>query len=196
MIQSMYFPSSLRVADVSAVQDTAWYNAKQEGELVYLGGVLANCIGDLPETLIVRPGTHTVKLENVYTDTLKTITLPEGLETLILQGTYTKLTSLTVPESVTYIDAGTFYELRSLKLPQEATLAQGSFPRCRRLESVTIPKGNPYLDAFFACDGLKSITLPDDVLVLSGGIGGKSLISVDLNQVRVLEKVHLLIAVR
>ena len=104
MIQSMYFPSSLRVADVSAVQDTAWYNAKQEGELVYLGGVLANCIGDLPETLNVRPGTHTVKLENVYTDTLKTITLPDGLETLILQGTYTKLTSLTVPESVTYID--------------------------------------------------------------------------------------------
>ena len=33
------------MADVSAVQDTAWYNAKQEGELVYLGGVLANCIG-------------------------------------------------------------------------------------------------------------------------------------------------------
>lgn len=187
MIQSMYFPSSLRVADVSAVQDTAWYNAKQEGELVYLGGVLVGFIGyDLPETLIVRPGTHTVKLENVYTDTLKTITLPDGLETLILQGTYTKLTSLTVPESVTYIDAGTFYELRSLKLPQEATLAQGSFPRCRRLESVTIPKGNPYLDAFFACDGLKSITLPDDVLVLSGGIGGKRLTSVDLNQVRVL----------
>ena len=124
-IQSMHFPSSLRVADVSAVQDTAWYNAKQEGELVYLGGVLVGFIGyDLPETLIVRPGTHTVKLENVYTDTLKTITLPDGLETLILQGTYTKLTSLTVPESVTYIDAGTFYELRSLKLPQEATLAR------------------------------------------------------------------------
>ena len=81
----------------------------------------------------------------------------------------TNLTSVSIPDCVTYFDDYAFSGcsgLSSIKFPNSLTsLGEGVFEGCSRLSSVTIPSGTTSINdySFYKCSGLTSITIPDGV---------------------------------
>ncbi len=81
----------------------------------------------------------------------------------------TKLTSITIPDSVTYIGFDAFSGctgLTSITLPNSIVdISSSTFSGCRGLTSIIIPDGVTHIgyDAFSGCTGLTSITIPDSV---------------------------------
>ena len=143
-------------------------------------------------TYTVRAGTKTVYMNECYVDKLTTLNLPDGLKSLTIKSPTNvnsnyKITKLTVPESVDYVDIEGMSVLKTLKLPTTAKLDAGCFRNCSAIESLTIPKGNIRLEASLSdCEKIKSITLPSDTLEVVGTIGSKNLTSVNLSNVRIL----------
>ncbi|MBQ6137453.1 MAG: leucine-rich repeat protein, partial [Kiritimatiellae bacterium] len=86
-----------------------------------------------------------------------------------------ELTSVTIPEGVTYLDTWAFDScggLKSVTLPSSLKeIGYAAFGKCMALKSVTIPNGVKSIraDAFNGC-GLKSVVLPGSVT----GIGDRA----------------------
>lgn len=203
-LENITFPSSLSEIDPerSAIYDTKWYENIADSAPIYCGGIfLGFKVGyntpykniKINSTYTVRAGTKTVYMNECYVDKLTTLNLPDGLKSLTIKsprnnvnGNY-KITKLTVPESVDYVDIEGMSDLKTLKLPTTAKLGAGCFNYCTEIENLTIPKGNIRLEASLShCVKLKSITLPSDTLEVDGTIGSKNLTSVNLSNVRIL----------
>ena len=81
----------------------------------------------------------------------------------------TSLTSITIPNSVTYIGSYTFYGctgLISIEIPNSVTnIGDNAFQDCTSLTSITIPNGVTDIgdNAFQDCTSLTSITIPNSV---------------------------------
>ena len=81
----------------------------------------------------------------------------------------TKLETIILPNSVTYIIAGAFRDckgLTSIIIPDGVTTIYGqTFYRCHSLESVCLGNGVTEIgnSAFECCCSLKSVTIPDNV---------------------------------
>ena len=79
------------------------------------------------------------------------------------------VTSVTIPNSVTYIGAYAFdhcKDLTSVTIPNSVTSIQfGAFSGCSSLTSITIPNNVTEIDdnTFSGCSGLTSITIPNSV---------------------------------
>lgn len=202
-LENITFPSSLSEIDseLSAIYDTKWYENIADSAPIYCGGIfLGFKVGyntpykniKINSTYTVRAGTKTVYMNECYVDKLTTLNLPDGLKSLTIKlptnvNSNYKITKLTVPESVDYVDIESMYDLKTLKLPTTAKLDAGCFMNCPAIESLTIPKGNIRLETFLSdCVKLKSITLPSDTLEVDGMIGSKNLTSVNLSNVRIL----------
>lgn len=202
-LENITFPSSLSEIDPerSAIYDTKWYENIADSAPIYCGGIfLGFKVGyntpykniKINSTYTVRAGTKTVYMNECYVDKLTTLNLPDGLKSLTIKSPTNvnsnyKITKLTVPESVDYVDIESMYDLKTLKLPTTAKLDAGCFMNCPAIESLTIPKGNIRLETFLSdCVKLKSITLPSDTLEVDGMIGSKNLTSVNLSNVRIL----------
>lgn len=203
-LENITFPSSLSEIDSerSAIYDTKWYENIADSAPIYCGGIfLGFKVGyntlykniKINSTYTVRAGTKTVYMNECYVDKLTTLNLPDGLKSLTIKsprnnvnGNY-KITKLTVPESVDYVDIEGMSDLKTLKLPTTAKLGAGCFNYCTEIENLTIPKGNIRLEASLShCVKLKSITLPSDTMEVVGTIGSKNLTSVNLSNVRIL----------
>lgn len=203
-LENITFPSSLSEIDPerSAIYDTKWYENIADSAPIYCGGIfLGFKVGyntpykniKINSTYTVRTGTKTVYMNECYVDKLTTLNLPDGLKSLTIKsprnnvnGNY-KITKLTVPESVDYVDIEGMSDLKTLKLPTTAKLGAGCFNYCTEIENLTIPKGNIRLEASLShCVKLKSITLPSDTMEVDGTIGSKNLTSVNLSNVRIL----------
>lgn len=203
-LENITFPSSLSEIDPerSAIYDTKWYENIADSAPIYCGGIfLGFKVGyntlykniKINSTYTVRAGTKTVYMNECYVDKLTTLNLPDGLKSLTIKsprnnvnGNY-KITKLTVPESVDYVDIEGMSDLKTLKLPTTAKLSAGCFNYCTEIENLTIPKGNIRLEASLShCVKLKSITLPSDTMEVDGTIGSKNLTSVNLSNVRIL----------
>lgn len=202
-LENITFPSSLSEIDPerSAIYDTKWYENIADSAPIYCGGIfLGFKVGyntpykniKINSTYTVRAGTKTVYMNECYVDKLTTLNLPDGLKSLTIKSPTNvnsnyKITKLTVPESVDYVDIESMSDLKTLKLPTTAKLDAGCFMNCPAIESLTIPKGNIRLETFLSdCVKLKSITLPSDTLEVDGMIGSKNLTSVNLSNVRIL----------
>ena len=202
-LENITFPSSLSEIDSerSAIYDTKWYENIADSAPIYCGGIfLGFKVGyntpykniKINSTYTVRAGTKTVYMNECYVDKLTTLNLPDGLKSLTIKSPSNvnsnyKITKLTVPESVDYVDIEGMSDLKTIKLPTTAKLDAGCFMNCPAIESLTIPKGNIRLEASLShCVKLKSITLPSDTMEVVGTIGSKNLTSVNLSNVRIL----------
>lgn len=80
-----------------------------------------------------------------------------------------ELTSVTIPEGVTYIDGRAFDlcdGLKSVTLPSSLKVVGfAAFGKCVGLKSVAIPEGvtSIEMDAFNGCSGLESVVIPNSV---------------------------------
>ena len=81
------------------------------------------------------------------------------------------LTSVTIPEGVTRIEAiafGSCTSLKSVTIPEGVTyIGDFAFDSCTSLKSVTIPEGVTHIGnrAFWDCTSLKSVSLPASLTV-------------------------------
>lgn len=194
-LENITFPNSLSEIDDSTIYDTKWYANMADGAPLYCGGVFLGFKNDsyglsLGPSYTVKSGTKTVNIKG-YIGKITKFNFPDSVKSFTFSGynkTGYKLTSLTVPESVDYVDIESMYDLKTLKLPTTAKLERGCFRACPAIESLTIPKGNIRLEAWLSdCGMLKSITLPSDTLEVDGTIGSENLTSVNLSNVRILK---------
>ena len=194
-IENFSFPKSLTDMEDSSIYTSKWYEGLADGTELYCGSVFLGCKGgNYPAKLTVRAGTKMVRIES-YLDGVKELTLPNGLESLIIPKAGGSITKLVVPESVNYINLRGMPDLTDITLPQTAVLEENCFSGCNRIKNLVIPKGNQTLRG--VCVGRTAhVVLPDDVLEVRGGIsdgsasddgGNSNLKSIDLKNVRVLD---------
>lgn len=100
------------------------------------------------------------------------------------------LTSVSIPEDVTYIDFGAFNECRSLtsvKLPEALkSIGDYAFADCSSLTSIVFPKSLTSIEdcAFWCCSSLTSVTIPENVSLVGVGAFGycSNLVSIDVDK--------------
>ena len=86
-----------------------------------------------------------------------------------------RLTSITIPNSVTIVGDSTFcgcIHLQSVNIPSSVTsLGKSTFSGCSSLTSIEIPSNVNYLgnSCFDNCSSLTSINIPSSITSLSGG---------------------------
>ena len=100
------------------------------------------------------------------------------------------LTSVTIPEGVTYIDYNAFSHcgLKSVTLPSSLkVIGWAAFGKCAELTSIEIPNGVKSIepDAFNGCTGLKSVVIPENVT----RIGDRAFLCSGLESVTIPAKV-------
>ena len=102
---------------------------------------------------------------NEYAQYLKSITLPNSIETIGVKAFYgTPLTQIVIPDSVTYIGAG-------------------AFENCKNLESVKLSKNTKYIgsSAFRNTKLSGDLYIPDSVIsIYSGAFEGTQITSVSI----------------
>lgn len=130
-------------------------------------------IGTCTDAQVVIPQTYKgVEVTSInylafrYCTRLTTITIPDSV-TSIRHGAFTgcsSLTSINIPSSVTSIDSAVFHScssLTSITIPDSITsIGEYAFAYCTSLTSITIPDSVTSIDsfAFESCTSLTSIT--------------------------------------
>ena len=105
-------------------------------------------------------------------ENLTSVTIPDGvtyIDCLAFDGCKS-LTNITLPEGVTYIGGSAFYGCKSLTnitLPEDGVTYIGdwAFGYCESLTNITLPEGLTCISdhAFKWCENLTSVTIPDGV---------------------------------
>ena len=122
------------------------------------------------EKIIIEEGVTSIGLNAFGSfSALTSVSLPNSL-TAIGKNAFrecSSLVSITIPDGVSSID-GVFYgctSLASVTLPSSLTSFQSAFHSCTALTSITIPDGVTTIStgAFYNCTGLTTITIPNSV---------------------------------
>ena len=114
---------------------------------------------------------------SVYVGTQSVVRIPPVVNDVITTGMFpgtfagnSTLTSITLPDTMTFLDDGNFYgchNLTSVELSKHiANIGVSEFSQCFNLMDITIPNGvtniGPF--AFQSCLSLSTITLPDSIV--------------------------------
>ena len=123
------------------------------------------------QRLNIQLGLDYIIISHIYTDGIGVIEFSEPLTTIgykLFSGC-SRLTSVTIPDSVTTIESSAFSGCSSLvnvTIPDGVTSIGGSaFYNCSNLKSVTIGDSVTSIGnrAFTSCSSLTSITIPDSI---------------------------------
>jgi hypothetical protein len=147
-LKNVVFSDSVENIGSNAFEGTKWLTNKSKSEqLVIVNGMLIDakrCMGD-----VVIPDTVTKIKKSAFA--------------------YSRLTSLTIPDSVKVIESSAFIScasLRTVKLPANITsIEKWTFGECSSLESISIPDSVTSIgaSAFYECKNLKTVTVPASV---------------------------------
>ena len=141
-----------------------------------IGGYISDVLIDKFENLDSleipdREAGVTIEIKQEKSDSeisLKQAFLGEGVTSFDFSG-YKNLSKVTIPRSVTKIEARTFWDCSSLKdiiIPDSVTeIGASAFATCFSLESLVIPDSVTKIgeEAFYYCKNLKSINIPDGI---------------------------------
>ena len=128
------------------------------------------CLTSIKKLIINRDFTKSDK-EYPFSENLKIVEIGDGLHRIYNNQFYgfSGLTSIKIPESVTYIGERAFYgcsSLTSINIPQNVTSIESEvFKGCSSLTSINIPPNvtNIKSGAFWDCSCLTSINIPQSV---------------------------------
>ena len=143
-------PNSVKSIGTDAFRGTTWYNSLPDG-LVYAGLVAYKYKGKMPANTAID--------------------IKEGTKS-ITNGAFQScigLTSIMIPNSVTYIGNRSFYncsELKSITIPNSVMSIEAfSFQGCSGLTSVSIPNSITSIanGVFYGCGSLCSVIIPNTV---------------------------------
>jgi hypothetical protein len=154
--------ASITIPDsVTSIGDYAFYNcpsltefkskfASEDGRCIIIDGVLS---------FFAQGG-------------LNEYDIPNGVISIGLGFRYSKIASLTIPDSVTTIKNNAFdncHSLTSVTIPDSVTtIGTGAFQFCRSLKSITIPGSVTIIeeDTFNGCSSLTSVNIGDGVTTI------------------------------
>ena len=123
------------------------------------------------ETIVLMNSVNNRSFRYTNFKSLKSITIPEGVETVGYQAFYgcTNLTKVVLPETVTSIESNAFYgcvNLSSVNVPSNVTrIGSYAFYGCEGLTSIDIPSNVTRISdyTFMDCSNLSSINIPSKV---------------------------------
>ena len=162
----------------NAFHSTAWHDGQKEG-IVYLGNILYNYKGEMPEgtSLNIKEGTMMIasyafdKNEN-----LKEVTFPSTLKAI---GDYAfrnciNVRNITFPAELTIIGAYAFTGctgISKVTLPDNLkSLGNYSFADCENIETLDFGKGLTEIGsyAFRKCIRISTLNIPDNIIKIAG----------------------------
>lgn len=172
-LTQVVIPDTVSYFGGSVLVGTPWLKAKRaENPFVIINGILidgAACEGavNIPDSVKAIAKYAFYGGRNMITS----VTIPDSV-TYIGENAFrqcSKLTSVTLPDSITNIRVGTFVgcsALLEITIPDSVTgIEHSAFEFCESLAEINIPDSVEYIgDAAFAyCDGLTDITIPEGV---------------------------------
>ena len=165
-LEDIDFPQSIKMVDINAMMESAWYGAQLEG-IVYIGKALYDYKGIMPGNMI--------------------ISVPDGIYSISEEAFYgcSRLHSITMTDSVAIIGDRAFYDcsgMLSIIIGSGVnTIGEEAFEGCSSLAKVTMPasaidyipqdnlqtvsitRGAIGERAFYNCDSLISLTIGNGV---------------------------------
>lgn len=170
-LKTININGSVKNIGALAFDQTAFYADKnnREDDVLYIGGFLIYAGQDMPSQYTVREGTRGIADSSIY-----------GVS---------KLTSLTIPKSVQYIEPGAIQEcvnLAEINVDKDNEVyssdEHGVLFNKDKTKLIMYPEGNKsqeYVipdtvtsigtDAFASCESLASVTIPESVISIAKG---------------------------
>lgn len=124
----------------------------------------------------------------VNNDNLKSLMIPEGVESLETYSIYncSKLESVTLPQSLRMGETDSMSRNKSLKslvLPDNMSMEPNFLRYCSNLETVILPRNLKKIpqNCFYACSNLKTLEIPESVTEIEkGAFNSMGLISISI----------------
>lgn len=160
-----------------------WYTVNENDNTATLNErtyVVSQYVGEIEIPGVVSDGTSEYVVTSIgegcfnACTKLTGVSIPQSVTSLESKCFYgcTSLENISIPEGVTSIGTSCFNgctSLESISIPEGVTsLASGTFSGCSSLESISIPEGLTSIgeSCFYGCSSLESISIPEGVTSL------------------------------